>query len=72
MTHVELTEVVEYRREYVQDLSKHHIEIVKKYRNAFERLIKFRNEFTHPASSIITENLVMRISLNRKSKLHSK
>ena len=72
MTHIQLTEVIEYKRIHIQDLSKHRTKAVKKYRSALERLTKSRDEFTHPASSIITGDLVMRTPLNRKSKLYPK
>ena len=69
VTQIELEEAAEYRRHYVQDLSKHRTDAAKKYHTALERLAISRDE-SYPEKPILTGDLVMRTPLNQKSKLH--
>ena len=70
VTQVELAEAAEYRRHHVQDLSKHRTDAAKKYHTSLERLAKSTDDNSYSATPIIFGDLVMRASLNRKSKLH--
>jgi len=69
ITQIELEEAAEYRRRHVQDLTKHRTEAAKKYHAALEALAKARDE-SYPGKPILTGDLVMRLPLNQKSKLH--
>ena len=69
LSRVEPAEAAEYRRGHVQDLSKYRTDAAKKYHVALERLAKSRDD-SYPANPIIVGDLVMRIPLNRKLKLH--
>ena len=63
LSSVELAEAAEYRREHVQDLSKHRTDAAKKYLRALEHLAKSRDE-SYPEKPILTGDLVMRAPLN--------
>ena len=69
LTRVELAEATEHRQKHVQDLSKYRTEAAERYRTALERMAKSRDD-SYPTSPIIIGDLVMRVTLNRKSKLH--
>ena len=70
ITRVELAEATQYRREHIQDLSKHRTEAARKYHTALERLVKSRDDSAYLQSPILLGDLVMRTPLNRKSKMH--
>ena len=69
LSRVEIEEARLHRRNYVQDLKKHHTEAAEKYKAALERVAATRDDtpFTTP---IIPGDLVMRQVLNQTSKLH--
>ena len=69
LTHVELAEATDYRRQHVQDLSKYRTEATKKYHAALECLAKSRDS-SYLAKPIIIGDLVMCSPLNHESKLH--
>jgi len=56
-------EAAEYRRQHVQDLSKHRTDAAKKYHAALERLAKSRDD-SYPENPILIGDLVTRTPLN--------
>ena len=72
VTRVEIEEATEHRRKHVQDLSKYRTDAAKKYQEALETLARTRDNSSSSDTPILTGDLVMRLHLNRKSKLHPK
>jgi len=70
ITRLEVAEAAEYRKQHVQNLTKHRTDAARKYQAALERLTKSREDQSSPTSPILNGDLVMRLPLNRKSKLY--
>jgi transposase InsO family protein len=70
ITHIELEEAAQHRREHVQNLSRFRTEAAEKYLASLERLVQSRDDSADLHDPILLGDLVMRSPINRKSKLH--